>query len=366
MIDHLSAVLQHAYYCGEIDAGRRAAERILSTPGLPADAEQLARANRTWYTPLIGDLVNATHHRIDVQPAHDGWSTFNPSVLLYGGGLVGIVRSSNYRIVDHQYVMAEGDAGVIRTENILVRFGSDYTVVTQRHIVAPDYPTTGYPVHGLEDCRLWWSPTGVHVSATIRNAAPWTDGRCRIATADLDLRTATLSNLVVLDGIAAQEHEKNWMPIEKRGGWLYAASHNGHVVTVDPHPDVPGGWQLVQRSPAPPIAGRFRGGSQLILWRGGYLGLVHEVAYVDRQRVYEHRLVWFDDALQLRRMSPWFAYRERQAIEFAAGLAYDPHTRSVVMSYGVRDEEAWLCVIPEDDCDAILQDVDRDGVCAAG
>jgi predicted GH43/DUF377 family glycosyl hydrolase len=364
MLDHLSAVLQHAYYCGEIDAGRRAAERILATPDLPVETEQLARMNRPWYTPLIGDLVGVTHHRIDVEPVYDGWTAFNPTILMYAGGLVGIVRSSNYRIVDHQYVMPESDAGAIRTENILVRFDHDYRVVVQRHIVAPEYHTTGYPVHGLEDCRLWKSPTGVHVSATIRDAAPWTDGRCRIATADLDLRTATLSNLVVLDGITTQEHEKNWMPIEGRGGWLYAASHDGHVVTVESHPEVAGGWQMLRRSPAPPIASRFRGGSQLIPWRGGYLGLVHEVAYVGRQRVYEHRLAWFDDRLRLTRLSPWFAFREPRAIEFAAGLAV--HGDRLVASYGVRDEEAWLCVITEDDCDAILQDVDRDGVRAAG
>jgi hypothetical protein len=364
MIDHLSAVLQHAFYCGEIDAGRRAAERILVTPDLPVEAEQLARSNRTWYTPLIADLCpSADHVRIDIQPAHDGWSTFNPTVLNHGGDLIGIVRSSNYRIVDGHYQMPEADGGQIRTENILVRLRPDLTVATQRHVVAPDYPVTGYPVTGLEDCRLRNVDGGVGVSFTIRDAAPWTDGRCRIGTADLDVRTATLSGLRVIDGITTQEHEKNWMPMLGRGGWLYAASHDGHVVTVEANTDVAGGWQMLRRSPAPPIANRFRGGSQMIRWRGGHLGLVHEVAHLSFARAYEHRWVWFDERLRLTRLSPWFSFREPRAIEFAAGLAV--HGDRLVASYGVRDEEAWLCVITEDDCDAILQDVDRDGVRAA-
>ena len=366
MLDHLQQLAIHCYYAGETDAGRRACERLLSIPDLPVESEQLARTNRTWYTQFLDELCpSAAHVRIDVQPAHDGWSTFNPTLLVHGGDLIGIVRSSNYKIVDGHYQMPEADGWQIRTENILVRLRPDLTVATQRHIVAPQYPVTGYPVTGLEDCRLRQTDAGVGVSFTIRDAAPWTDGRCRIGTADLDVRTATLSGLRVLDGVHMQEHEKNWMPIlAPRGGWLYAASHDGHVVTVDANADLPGGYQIARRSPAPPIARRFRGGSQLLPWRGGHLGLVHEVAYVGLARAYEHRWVWFDERLRLARLSPWFAFREQRAIEFAAGLAV--YGDRLVASYGVRDAEAWLCSVTEDDCDACLQDVAGDGLRAAG
>lgn len=365
MIHHLAQLVHHCYYAGEIAAGRRAAERLLSLPGLPHDVEQLARSNRTWYTPVIEELcASAWHMRIDVQPVYDGWSTFNPTLINHGGYLIGIVRSSNYQIVDGRYVMPEADAGTIRTENILVRFTPELAVASQRHIIGPDYPHTNYPVVGLEDCRLRTTPTGLGVSCTIRDAAPWTDGRCRVGTADLDVESATLSGLRVLDGIHMQEHEKNWMPIEGRGGWLYAASHDGHVVTVDNHPDLPGGYQVARRSTAPPIAAQFRGGSQLVPAGSGWLGLVHEVAFVDGQRAYEHRWVWFDAALRLRRMSPWFAFQAKQQIEFAAGLARCGDR--LVVSYGVRDAEAWLVTVKEDDVDACLQDVAGDGLRAAG
>ena len=366
MVDHLSQLVHHCYYAGELDAGRRAAERLLAVPGLPEDVEQLARGNRTWYTPQIEAVCPSAEHRvIGVTPAHDGWSTFNPTIANVGGDLVGIVRSSNYEISDgRHYVMLEADGGTIRTENLLVRFAPDLSVVSRRTIVGPEYPHTGYPVVGLEDCRLRTTATGVGVSFTIRDAAPWTDGRCRIGTADLDLQTATLTTLRVLDGITAQEHEKNWMPFVGRGGWLYAASHDGHVVTVDDHPDLPGGYQLVRRSPAPPIARRFRGGTQLVRAGGGWLGVVHEVAAVDGRRAYEHRWVWFDAALRLRRVSPWFAFQARQQIEFAAGLAR--HRDRLVVSYGVRDAEAWLVSVKEDDVESCLQDVAGDGVRPTG
>lgn len=356
MIDHLAALSIHAFYAGELDTGRRACERLLSLD-LPEETEHMARRNRTWYTQPLDELVACRHQRIDVEPAHDGWSTFNPTLAVVDGRLIGIVRSSNYKIVDGRYDMPAADGGMIRTMNLFVTFTDDLRVESCRPIAMPDYPKTGYPVDGLEDCRLRHTQTGLGVSATLRNAAPWTDGRCRIATADLDIERAAFANVRLLDGLAIQEHEKNWMPfMGDRGGWLYAASHNGHVVTVDPDPALPGGFQIAQRAPAPTIANRFRGGSQLIPFQGGWLGVVHEVAILDNgQRAYEHRLVWLDDALRLARISPWFAFREPRAIEFAAGLAQMGDR--LVVSLGVRDAEAWLVEVSAADAWSLLSPV---------
>ena len=353
MLEHLQALAIHAYYAGETDVGRRACERILSIPGLPAEAAMVARTNRLWYTPTLDELAGTTFQQIDVEPAHEGWSLFNPTLIAHGGDLVGIVRSSNYRIVGGQYVMPEADGGRIRTENLLVRFGADLRPAG-RQVIKAEYPQTGYPVDGLEDARLREAATGLGVSATVRNVAPF-DGRCRIAVGDLDLAAATVTGLKVLDGVATQAHEKNWMPIEGRGGWVYACSHGGHVVTVDPDPDLAGGWQMAQRSQAPPIAAEFRGGSQLVRFRDGWLAVIHEVAYLNGHRCYEHRLVWFDANLRLAAVSPPFAFREKRAIEFAAGMAR--HGGRVVISFGVRDAEAWLVAISEDDAWQLLSPV---------
>jgi hypothetical protein len=355
--EHLLSLAVSAYYAGELDAGRRACERLLSEP-MDVNLEHQVRANRTWYTQPLHELANCRYQRFNIEPAFPGWSLFNPTILQHRDRLIAIVRSSNYQIVDGRYVMPEADGNTIRTENLLVDLRPDLTVERVRQIRYPDYPKTDFPVDGMEDCRLRNTKTGIGVSATVRNVSPF-DGRCRIATADLDYDDASLHNLRVLAGLQCQEHEKNWMPIEagpgKYGGWLYAANHEGHAVTVDHDPDVAGAYQMRRWYPAPTLAKGFRGGGQVIAFRDGWLGLIHEVAHFPTgHRVYEHRLVWWDDAFRLARWSQPFAFRELRAIEFAAGLATVGD--NVVMTFGVRDAEAWLVEVPAADVASLLND----------
>ena len=353
-VEHLSALAIHSYYAGELATGRRACERLLSMPLTP-EVEMQTRSNRLWYQTPLDELARTRFVRIDVEPAHEGWSLFNPSLVAQGDGILVNVRSSNYRIVDGRYEMPPVDGGIIRTDNLLARYELDLTLRDCRAIQAPYYPTTGYPVDGLEDVRLRYTETGIGVSATVRNAAPF-DGRCRIATADLNVATAVASGLVVLDSLSTQEHEKNWMPLiggPHDGGWIYSCHHRGHVVTVDRDPSLAGAWLMHQRAASPLIAKEFRGGGQAVEFSDGYLAVIHEVAYIGSQRGYEHRFVWFDNDLALRRWSQPFAFREPRAIEFAAGLAVVGDR--VVVSFGVRDAEAWLVELQADEIEAMLK-----------
>lgn len=342
MIDALIAIAANGYKVGENEAGFRACERVLSLPDLDPDDEQRVR---TWRTEYAKRLVPFGEVRLDV-PTREGWSLFNPTILAHGEGFLAIVRSSNYRIVEGRYVIPDEDGDRIRTENILVELGNDLTVLRSRVIVDPDYETNGFPVDGLEDCRLRPTRSGVGVSATVRNVAPF-DGRCRIATAELDLDAPRFHSLRVIESAAAQEHEKNWMPLIGKAAWLYQCSYQGHVVTVQEHAELPDEYCLLQHDSAHPLARGFRGGSQLVPFRDGWLGCVHEVAWRNGLRVYEHRFVWFTASLQLARVSMPFAFRENHAIEFCAGLAVKDGF--VVASFGVRDAEAWLARFKEDE-----------------
>lgn len=339
MIDpaHDLALLQHAYHVGELEVGRRAAERLLSRE-LQAEAATLARKNRIWYTPTLAELGPVEFRRIDIKPAHPGWSLFNPTLLSHNGKLLGLVRSSNYKMEGMKYIMPPEDKGVIRTTNILVEYAPDFSVVETHPLADPDYPRTAFAVDGLEDCRLYSRGDQLCVSATVRNFAPL-NGNCRIGTAQIDLFNYSLWGLDVPAAPAAQ-HEKNWMPVIGQDCWLYACNTSGKTVLARRKE---ADWELTSTGQAPIVAQNFRGGTQLVPFAGGYLCAIHETVIVDSNRTYEHRFVWFNDQLRIQKISAPFYFRNKRRIEFAAGLAVVGD--DVVLAFGYQDKEAWLAIV---------------------
>ena len=358
--EHLLSLATSCYYAGEMETGRRVCERLLSSD-IPTNVEHQVRANRTWYTPTLGELCNVTVRKFSVPAAHEGWTLFNPTLLAFGDRLLAIVRSSNYRIVGGRYVIPPEDGEMIRTENVLVDLDGDLAATSVKTITGPAYEKTPFPVDGLEDCRLRLTRDGIGVSATVRNVAPF-DGRCRIATAKLDIDKAEFSDLRVLSSLQLQEHEKNWMPAGN--GWVYACNHNGHTVTVTRDDNCDHAFNLLQRGPSPAVSRGFRGGGQVVEWCGGWLGIIHEVAHLPTgHRVYEHRFVTWDDQWRMAEISPAFSFLEPQTIEFAAGLAVKDG--SVLVTFGVKDAEAYITAIKEDDVAKLLKPCRGDGVRAA-
>lgn len=337
MLEHLHQLAMHAYYAGELDTGRRACERLLAMELTP-EKERVVRRNRSWYTQRLDDLVACRFIQFDVEPACEGWSTFNPTIIAHEGGYLAIVRSSNYRIVDGQYVIPPEDGERIRTINLLVSLDASLGVVSQPSSMQdPIYPKSGYPVEGFEDCRLNAIDGELVVSATVRNWAG-RDGTCRIATAKLLPCMANIIDPAMIDEPHAGRHEKNWMPIVGFRKWVYSCHESGYVATVEEHG---GTWRVERCGESPSIARGWRGGSQVIdAGDGRWLGLVHEVADDSHGRIYEHRFVLFDDGASIVGWSPAFAFRETRAIEFAAGLAR--RGDQLVATFGVRDAEAWM------------------------
>lgn len=325
-VEHLHQLAVHAYYVGEHEVGRRACERLLSEP-LPPERETLVRRNRTFYTQRLDELVPCRHERIEIEPAHPGWTLFNPSLAVRQGVVDLIVRSSNYRCIDGRYVMPPEDQGRIRTESFLLRWDD---IREPRRIVG-DYPRSDFCVDGLEDCRLNVIDGRLRISATVRNYAGF-DGLARIVEAD---DAGVVQRM--LPEPRPGRHEKNWMPILGTPDYLYSCHESGRVLTVAAEGDR---WVISERGTSPLLARGFRGGSQLVPVDGGWLAVVHEVSDDEGRRTYEHRFVWFDADFAILGVSPPFAFREPRTIEFAAGLAVVGD--EVLCSYGVKDEEAWI------------------------
>jgi ADP-heptose:LPS heptosyltransferase len=104
-------------------------------------------------------------------------------------------------------------------------------------------------------------------------------------------------------------------------------------------------------------AEQFSGGSQAITFYGGWLALTHEAHERAGKRFYQHRFVWFDEASTLRHVSgPFFFHKS--GIEFAAGLAWHPDGKRLLISYGASDSESWIATVDAAEVQRVLQDLE--------
>lgn len=329
-----------AYYDGRLAMGHDACERLLSLPSLPPDLVQQTRRNQVFYAPRLGELAVTLRARpIDI-PVAEGWSRFNPSIARGPDGLRMVVRSANFATSPKLTYTVHDDAGIVQTMNYLVSLDDDLTPqevsLLDDQAFRPLPPA--FPVAGFEDCRLFWQGESWWTSATVRDRTP--AGICQIALLRLENRQPVQLHLLS-DG--ETRHEKNWLPVvagSEAMEFVYSISPTIRL-RVD---SASGRISREIDRPAPLIARHLRGGSQVIPVDGGHLCLAHEsVTFEDGGRVYLHRWVWFDAQWQLARLSRPFNFQDR-GVEFAAGLAQ--HEKSLVISYGVWDREAWLATVP--------------------
>lgn len=354
---HLEQFLVHAYHVGEIEAGRRAAA-ILDGRTMVPPIEERFRGNRTWYSRWLGDYLPLKQERLHVPAAYDGWSVTNPCVASDGGDTLLVnLRSINYTIAsDGSYEILNAD-GIVRTANSVLRVDPETLLPVGPAWVWPDPSPRGggRSVHGLEDVRLTWSGESKQwtASGTVCGAPspqePW--GMREIGVCRLRFGVEQpVSDFFLPPPVVPGRHEKNWMPIEGLARrWVYACWEDGETSVV--RASIADGapvWSVRKTGPAPAAAKYFRGGSQLV--RVGaddaeWVACVHEVLPGDgAKRVYEHRFVTFGRDLRITGYSaPWWFAAARQ-IEFCCGMALSGDR--LVISYGVRDAEAWLASAP--------------------
>jgi hypothetical protein len=294
-----------------------------------------------------------------------------------------LVRSSTYHIVEGLDVVpqadvpADGSMPWIKTRNLLLRYDLTTNELVPKgeavQLYGPDYASRDeIHITGLEDLRLRYDFTRggrIMVSGTCLDTAgqptaPNGAPMARIATARLLPDAGVLTHFECLPEPFPGRYEKNWVPIESdmcsdnRPTWLYSAWEEGRVATVARFGNKPGNhaWLVGSRSLSPHALRHLRGRSQLIETHGGtrLIGIFGE-AFDDGRRMYDHRWVEFTSDLHPLRWSPPFRLGPQRGVEFVAGL--QRRLGTFIVSYGLRDEEAWLATLPVASVEATLSEI---------
>ncbi len=332
------------------DRGHAAGDWLALGREVPQRSRDLARSNLFFYAEPVRALLPSFSTRPVGFAPQDGWKAINPSIARRGEQIVMVQRCVNFTLAeDGEYKTPDGSP--ITTRNFLLRLNADLGVESSTEILPPaDLPAPAFDlVLGFEDARLFAWRGELWCISTVRQLTP--EGWCEQVLARIDCPPTGPCRLVdwrVLRPEGPRLHEKNWMP-------LVVGDDLRFIYSCDPTRVVDEQARTVAEGVPSIAAEQFRGGSQAIEFDGGWLALIHEASERDRKRYYWHRFVWFDAEKVLRSVSRRF-YFHKTGLEFAAGLAWHPDGRRLLISYGVDASEAWIATVEAGEVRAILTD----------
>jgi glycosyltransferase involved in cell wall biosynthesis len=330
------------------DRGFAACNWLALNRDIPARARDLARWNLFFYIEPISVLVPSfTSRPIKFTPPME-YHLSNPSVTQSGGRIAMVCRCVHYTITpDERCERPNGAQG--HTRNFLLWLTGELEIQSTAEILPPvDMPEPPNSGHvGFQDLRLFFWRDALWGCAYFSERPP--DRWCEQVLARIDDRASGqcyLTDWRLLCPEGTRRHEKNWMP-QVNGDQL------SFIYLCDPIRILDHQAQTIAETIPTIAVEQFRGGSQAVTFDGGWLALVYEVTVRDGRRYYQHRFVWFDETNILRQVSrPFFFHRN--GIEFAAGLAWHPHGKHLLVSYSVADREGWIARVDANDIRHIL------------
>jgi hypothetical protein len=283
----------------------------------------------------IGDLIPWRERRIDFDPPEKSWG-FNPSILqLPDGRLLCALRCANY----HRTMGLRLPSAITNRTFMLEIDPVTLRIATSIEIKDTDpRPKHASRIVGHDDLRLTWTTRDGLVA--IANTAHFGNGHRRdMVVLDFD-KSSHITGSTPLVG-AWSGHQKNWTPfVGAEAVRLVYSVERGGIHTRDGRITAPSGLERYG----------LRGGSQLVPCDGFWIAIAHGITEGPR-RGYWHMFYAADDDGRLLALSPAFKLCDRP-IEFAAGLALDPASGRVIVSYGVEDDHAMLGVT---ELDAVLK-----------
>jgi hypothetical protein len=338
------------------DRGHAACNWLALNREIPIASRDLAWSNLFFYAEPARAMLPSFSSQPVGFTVPEGYHPSNPSVVRRGDEILLLQRAVNYTMREDDLTYQTRDGAPIRTRNFLLRLSPALAVESAVEILPPaDMPPPAYEeVQGFEDIRPFLWRGALWGSACIRELTP--EGWCEQVLARIDDSKADQCRLVdwrVLRPEGERLHEKNWMP-------QVAGDRLRFLSLCDPTRFVDEQARTVSSHLPAVHAKDFRGGSQLIAFDGGWLALIHEVHWrgsTDR-RFYQHRFIWLDDAGVLRGVSRQFVLHAK-GVEFAAGLAWHPDGRRLLISFGIADRESWIATVEADEVRRVLEDVTR-------
>ena len=286
----------------------------------------------------------------------NGTGLMNPSIYNDNGKIILILRHVNYtlyhsesKMFQHQwgplsYIHPENDMH-LRTINYYLELDDELQIKRYNKINTDKFDTyaPAWDFVGLEDARLFRWDEKLYISGVRRDIKPNGEGRMELSEI---LVTENEVNEISRFRIPPPKDpnsycEKNWMPILDLPYHYVKWSNPTEVVCVDPVKQTCKTTHLTEQICLPRD---IRGGSQILKWEDGYIGLTHEVdlfkSEVGRKdAVYRHRFIIWDKNWNIKKYSNDFSLMSGH-VEFCVGMTF--LNENILISFGFQDNAAFV------------------------
>jgi glycosyltransferase involved in cell wall biosynthesis len=340
------------------DKGFATCDWLASSRLVPARSRDLARSNLFFYVqPAQAVMPSFTARRLELV-APGGLRSLGASIASQGDNIVLLLRTGNALPGDDGLYHAEG--AVLRVRDYLVEIDDDLAARSMAEIAAEDGSPAQAGVRTCDDGKLffwrngWWCSSGV----------PDAEAGTMVARVEIGPVAPRYADRRALQPSTGMQSGRSWMPIVDGGRLRFVAGCDPTVVLDEQ------GAVLWESRPGA-MAEQYRGATPAITFDEGWLALIQETAAGASSRTFVHRFVWFDGMLGLRRVSRPFCIVAKGP-ERAAGLAWHPNGRDVLMSHVDGEASTWLTRVGADDVRRFLErsqhrpfEVESDGQGAA-
>lgn len=318
---------------------------------------KLAIENGGYIKPLIipSDLTGGT-------------GLMNPSIFIDEDNIIKVnLRHVNYtfyhseaKLFQHQwgpltYIHPEHDMH-LRTWNWYLELDDDLNITRYNKVDTSKFDTyePQWDFVGLEDARIFRWDKKLYISGVRRDTTKIGQGRMELSEIQVGKDFVKEISRVRIEPPKESYCEKNWMPVMDKPFHYVKWSNPTEVVKADP---IKGTCETIYLTERAPIAADFRGGSQVIRFRGLYIACVHEVSLFKsevgrKDGLYRHRFLIWDDNFNLVKMSPIFAFMDAH-VEFATGMV--ERGNDMLITFGFQDNAAYVLRMKSDILDKFIK-----------
>lgn len=283
----------------------------------------------------------------------DKFRPCNPSILKTDTGYYVICRAVNYFIDNNNYKPITGKH---QSKNFFLEYDKNLNLIKQKEIVTDNIKELVKST-GLQDCRLFSYENELWIiAAQYINC----DGhRSRQVLCKLNNQkdnSVTLDKYILLKIEKPNKHEKNWLPLVDQSN-LHLIYFYDPFVILKADLSNENCSNFIESNIGLDFA-NFRGSCAPIKFDNGYLVMIHEVILLNNQRYYLHRFLFLDNNFKITKISRPFTFFHK-GVEFCCSMALDHSNKKLIMSMGLEDQQAKICIADADYIKSLLIDTNN-------